>query len=38
MIVKHHCVYNKSFHILQISNFNMTITMTMAMKWFIETH
>ena len=23
MIVKHHCVYNNSFHTLQISNFNI---------------
>ena len=23
MIVKHHCVYNSLFHILQISNFNI---------------
>ena len=23
MIVKHHCVYHNSFHILQISNFNI---------------
>ena len=23
MLVKHHCVYNNSFHILQISHFNI---------------